>query len=73
MSHIFLSYSRRDIQTMRRLRDDLKAEGLQVWSDERLEPGTDEWKKAIEEAIKDAAGVAVIMSPEGKNSKWVAR
>jgi hypothetical protein len=70
---IFLSYSRKDVELMRRVRDDLRSAGLRVWTDEALEPGTSSWKKAIEEAIEGARAVVVLLSPDSKKSEWVGR
>ena len=71
--HVFLSYSRKDTAVMQRLRDDLRAGGLAVWTDENLEPGTPSWKTAIEDAIEQAGALVVVMSPDSKESIWVER
>ncbi len=74
MADIFLSYSRKDSGAMSRLRDRLRGEGFSVWVDEgELEPGTPDWRDAIEAGIEAAGCVVVILSPEAKESKWVAR
>lgn len=73
MTHIFLSYSRRDTDAMQRVRDTLRAAGLDVWTDERLTPGTPSWRNAIETAIEGAGAVVVLMSPDSKRSEWVER
>jgi hypothetical protein len=71
MSDVFLSYSRQDIRLMRKVRDSLRAEGLDVWTDENLEPGTPIWQKAIASAIQNARSFVVILSPDANNSEWV--
>jgi formylglycine-generating enzyme required for sulfatase activity len=71
--HVFLSYGREDSEIMRRLRDDLRAGGLTVWTDENLQPGTPSWKDAIEGAIEQAGALVVILSPDAKKSVWVER
>lgn len=59
---------------MRRLSQDLKANGFDVWIDESgLPPGTPEWTAAIEDAIEDAFCAVVILSPDAKESEWVTR
>ena len=73
MANVFLSYSRRDEATMRRLRADLEAADLTVWTDEGLVPGEPSWQQAIEEAIEAAGCLVVILSPPAKDSKWVRR
>lgn len=71
--HVFISYSRRDAATMRRVRDHLEGLGLQVWTDETLTPGTEYWTHAIERAIEDSGCLVVLMSPDAKGSPWVGR
>ncbi len=68
---VFLSYSHQDIQLMGQVSNDLQAAGMVVWSDTRLHPGTESWRKAIEDAIDETCCVVVIFSPEAKESKWV--
>lgn len=69
---IFLSYSHIDMEIMQRLRDDLRAAGFTVWTDDvGLEPGTPSWQRAIEEAIQAARCIVVLLSPEAKQSRWV--
>ncbi|MDX2136686.1 MAG: TIR domain-containing protein [Chloroflexota bacterium] len=70
---VFLSYSRRNAEVMRRVRADLRAAGLNVWTDDNLQPGTPSWKVAIETAIQQSRSVVVIMSPDAKKSEWVER
>ncbi len=72
MKHIFLSYSRTDSEMLRRVSDTLKGEGLAVWTDESLTPGTPDWQDAIEKAIEGAGAVVVLLSPDAKKSQWVA-
>lgn len=69
--HVFLSYSRKDSDVMQRVRRDLNATGLLVWTDEGIEPGTRSWKQAIEGAIIDAGCLVCILSPDAKVSTWV--
>ncbi len=54
---------------MHRLRADLIAAGLDMWTDEALEPGTPEGENAIE----DAGCMVVILSPGSRRSTWVRR
>jgi hypothetical protein len=71
---IFISYSRRDDESMRTITFFLRDKGFKVWVDnENLIPGTSAWEEAIESAIKNASAVIVILSPESKNSEWVRR
>jgi hypothetical protein len=71
---VFISYSRRDDEIMRRIAFHLRDEGYKVWVDnEKLIPGTAAWEESIENAIKSAFAVIVILSPDSKNSEWVRR
>jgi hypothetical protein len=71
--HVFISYSRKDADIMRRIHADLQAAELLVWTDESLVPGTESWKNAIENAIQNAGSVVVILTPDSKQSIWVER
>lgn len=71
--HIFLSYSRRDADMMRRLRADLTSVRMPVWTDERIEPGTPAWFREVEAAIDRAFCIVVLLSPDAKQSEWVGR
>ncbi len=69
---VFLSYSRRDEEPMRRVKVSLRDANLRVWVDEEgLEPGTRSWRRAVQEAIDRAGCVVVILSPHAKQSEWV--
>src|SRR5688572_24373466 len=71
MSHIFISYSRSDLDFARYLRASLEAEGFPVWMDEkRLSAGMDWWGE-IEANIDVCAAFLVVMSPEAKESVFV--
>lgn len=70
---IFLSYSRKDSATMRRVRDSMIAAGLTVWTDEGIEPGTESWKQSIQQAIEHCGAMVVLLSPDAKRSVWVKR
>lgn len=73
MEHVFLSYSRNDTDIMRRVRDHLLDEGIVVWTDETLVPGTPSWMDAIEDAIERADALVVLLTPNAKKSRWVKK
>lgn len=73
MQHVFVSYSRRDVDIMQRVRDQLRANRIETWTDEQLDPGTRAWKLAIEDALDNAGAVVVVLSPDAKASEWVDR
>ena len=69
---IFLSYSRRDSAQMQQVMRLLESAGFSVWTDEGLEPGTDRWQTAIENAIERTQCTVVLLSPDAKQSRWVS-
>jgi hypothetical protein len=73
LSHIFISYSKKDIAFARTLRERLIAEGFDVWMDEREIAPSAAWWSEIELNIIAAGAVVVIMSPNAKASDWVER
>ena len=74
IGYVFMSYSRKDEEIMRYIAKFIRTQGLKVWVDnEKLIPGTPIWEDEVEKAIKSAAAILVILSPESKNSEWVRR
>jgi hypothetical protein len=56
---------------MHTVRDGLESSNLIVWSDESLEPGSQDWRAAVQEAIENARCMVAILSPDAKSSQWV--
>lgn len=72
MSHIFISYSRKDKDYAFELAGKLRNDGFEVWIDDRIQSG-DDWWDTIDKAISDAIAFIVIMTPSSKDSNWVKR
>jgi len=73
MTHLFISYSSKDIDFARYLRRLLEERGLPVWMDEaQLSTGI-RWWPHIEKNVEICAGLVVIMSPNARGSDWVER
>jgi hypothetical protein len=73
MAHIFISYSKQNIDFIRYLRALLESEGFAVWVDEaRLAPSA-RWWKTIEENIETCSVFIVVMSSDAEESDWVER
>ncbi|MFN8374259.1 MAG: SUMF1/EgtB/PvdO family nonheme iron enzyme [Anaerolineae bacterium] len=72
MSHVFISYSRRNSEYARKLADQLLGLGFDVWIDDRIDYGED-WWRAIVRAIKSCTAFVVLMSPDSGESRWVQR
>jgi len=71
MSHIFVSYSRKDIDFARYLRATYEHAGFTVWMDEkRLSAGMN-WSDELQKAIDTCGAFVVIMSPDSHDSKFV--
>lgn len=71
MAHIFISYSRENVDFARYLRVSLEHEGFPVWMDEkRLSAGMNWWKE-IEHSIDTCGLFIVIMSPAADQSMYV--
>ena len=69
--NVFMSYSRRDTEIMQRIRDDLAAAGISVWTDKGIPPGAPSWKVEIENAIREADCLVALFSPDAAQSRWV--
>ena len=72
MTHVFISYSRKDQKYARKLADHIRNNGFDVWIDDHIDYG-DRWWRTIEDAIQDSGAFAVVMSPSAKESEWVER
>ena len=72
MSHVFISYSKKNRDYARKLADHLLSLGFDVWIDDRIDYG-DMWERTIFKAIEDCAVFLVIMTPESYASNWVLR
>jgi hypothetical protein len=66
---IFISYAREDLETAKKLRDDLEKAGIKTWLDkEDLLPGQ-KWRTIISKEIRECSsfsGIAVFKIPFNK-------
>ena len=70
-NHIFISYSRKNSDFAKNLKEKLEAADVEVWTDEsRLIPGED-WRESIDQAIRNALALIVVMTPTAEASKYV--
>jgi hypothetical protein len=67
MSHIFISYSRKDSEYSNALVEKLRSEGFDVWCDRDIAPGAG-WSDIIEEKIDTCAAFLLIMTANSKKS-----
>ena len=68
---VFISYSRQNTAEMKQVQTALSKNGIVVWTDELLQPGTPDWQIAIEQSLENAACVLLILSADAKKSEWV--
>jgi len=73
MGQVFISYSRRDSETVESIVTQLEAEGIDVWLDrEDIKPGQ-QWRKQIVEAIDTAEAFVLHLSPDSGASDNVLK
>jgi hypothetical protein len=70
-SHIFISYSTEDNGFATELRVAMEAHHLSVWMDTRELSGGHKLKPELEQKIKEARQVIVVVSLNALNSEWV--
>jgi hypothetical protein len=69
--HIFISYKHEENEFAEMLMRQLQAAGFEIWVDtERLRAG-ENWREAINDAIKEAFALILVISPEAKQSEYV--
>jgi hypothetical protein len=73
MQKLFISYSRKDIDFVRRLAGDLENAGYDVWWDLTDLHGGDDWPRVIPAAIEASEKVMVVLSPNSVLSDWVEK
>src|SRR5512134_2971636 len=73
MQKLFISYSRKDIDFVRKLAGDLEKADYDVWWDITDLRGGDEWVTRIASAIEASESVIVVLSPNSIQSEWVRK
>src|SRR5215470_14553355 len=68
--HVFVSYKHEDVDFAENVMSRLKEGGFQTWADHKIGAG-EEWRTAIDLAIKNSFALIVIMTPEAKKSEYV--
>jgi WD40 repeat protein len=69
MASLFISYSRRDIESARKLSEAFKGQDLDFWIDWEGIPPTVEWWEEIEKGIEEADIFLFLLSPDSAKSK----
>jgi hypothetical protein len=73
MHKIFISYSRKDIDFVRKLAGDLEKADYDVWWDLTDLRGGDDWPRAIPAAIAASQSMIIVLSPNSIVSDWVEK
>jgi hypothetical protein len=73
MAKVFISYSRKDIDFVRKLAGDLETAGYDVWWDITDLQGGDDWVNTIPQAISSSQYVIVVLTPASIESEWVRK
>jgi TIR domain len=71
MKHIFVSYAREDKKFARQLTSRLRESGRIPWQDLRNIRGGDLWQTTIDDALRNAEALIVVMSPQATKSQYV--
>ncbi len=72
MTHIFISYSRKDLELVERLRNDLRDAGIDIWIDKiGLTPGTLSWEQGLRDAIAASDAILLCASTDSRESAFV--
>ena len=71
MHDVFISYARDDSNFVKRMGEDLRSQGIGVWTaEDYVEPGT-QWANTIEKAIGESRNVLFVLSDKSNESRWL--
>jgi TIR domain-containing protein len=70
MNHVFISHSHEDGDFAEILNSKLTQAGFTVWTDAKIRGGVD-WRKEIDQAIKNASALIVVVTEEARTSEYV--
>ena len=73
MSHVFISYSRKDTETVDDIAARLEADKFEVWVDREEIHGGDLWREEIVDAIDNAYAFVLMLSPRAAASDNVRK
>ena len=69
MSHIFISYSRRDLGFAQKIVDALASQNLEMWIDWKSIPKGEDWEQEIYRGIEAADALLFLISPDSIRSR----
>lgn len=70
-THIFLSYSRKNMPLALKIRNAMEDAGHSIWQDVSAIKGGDQWLDSIDDGIKRAYAVVIVLSAPAWESYWV--
>ncbi len=70
MSHIFISYSRKDLATVENIIDALAQDDIEPWIDWESIPKGEEFEREIQQGIEEAEIFLFLVSHDSAQSKW---
>src|SRR2546421_5809397 len=69
--HIFICYQHEDSDFAQVLINRIEKAGFDTWIDDNHLQAGEDWRTGIDQAIKDAFALIVVMSPKAKSSEYV--
>ena len=73
MQKVFISYSRKDMEFVRKLAGDLETAGYDVWWDITDLRGGDDWVRSLPAAIEASQFFIIVLTPNSTESEWVQK
>ena len=73
MKKIFIPYSRKDLDFVKKLAEDLTQAGYDVWYDLTDLEGGDHWADELQTAIDECQVYVLVISPNSVASEWVEK
>jgi hypothetical protein len=67
---VFVSHNHKDKEIVRKLADDLRRQGVEVWLDEELIAPGEPWAEKLGYAVEQSDAVLVVMSRNTSDSQW---
>ena len=73
MQKVFISYSRKDMDFVRKLAGDMETAGYDVWWDITDLRGGDDWVRSLPAAIEASQFFIIVLTPNSTESEWVQK
>jgi len=71
LTHVFISYSHKQLDYATRLANYLKSRGFNCWFDKNDIEAGELWEREISAGVRDCAAFIVLVTPDSQNSEWV--